>query len=121
MSTKEKRFKSRAATYPVNPPINMVGAKMPPTPPLPVVAVIAIGFNTRTSTKNMRKMNRLSWWAKKMLPWRMEETSPERNSFTISYPSPYKGGKRRTRIPSATPPVSTRTQTFPIAAKRDSI
>ena len=44
----------------------MVGAKIPPTPPLPVVAVIATGFNTRTSTKNIRKMNRLSWCAKKI-------------------------------------------------------
>ena len=102
---KPTMFISRAQTKPTIAPMNSEGAKIPPTPPPPLVATEAKILNSRIATKYPTSTQELVPSASKGLLLIADTESPLMSCLITSYPSPYSGGKRNNRIPRLTPPT----------------
>ncbi len=94
---------TRAKRYPKVPPAKREGAKFPPFPPLNMVKDVAKAFNNRTSTKNMIIVHSpISKYLKRLFSI-MEWVFPLVKAFTVSYPSPNKGGNNTQSRESTAP------------------
>ena len=105
-------FIKRAQTKPVIAPIKSEGAKIPPTPPPPLVATDAKILNSRMAAKYPTKTHELVPNTSKGLLAMADTESPLMSCLMTSYPSPYSGGKRNNRIPKLTPPTRNFAQVF---------